>query len=231
MPSWPKIQHALHAYTPAEQKAVKAAADSFRENPAFDTREAISQLGIGEALVSFLDKDGVPSAVRRAKILPPQSLMGPISQSERTAQTQGQMLYSKYGTMIDRDSAYEFFQRKLKQQEELGARKKEQEKAEREAQKEALRQEKEREKEEERRRREEIREKERKEKALAREAQQREQAKKKAVASVAKTAAGTIGREVGNEIGKNVGGSFGKKLGGNLGASIGRGLLGTLFGK
>ncbi len=233
-----KIQHALHAYTPAEQKAVKAAADSFRENPAFDTREAISQLGIGEALVSFLDKDGVPSAVRRAKILPPQSLMGPISQSERTAQTQGQMLYSKYGTMIDRDSAYEFFQRKLKQQEtfqkqqeELGARKKEQEKAEREARKEALRQEKEREKEEERRRREEIREKERKEKALAREAQQREQAKKKAVASVAKTAAGTIGREVGNEIGKNVGGSFGKKLGGNLGASIGRGLLGTLFGK
>ncbi len=222
-----KIQHALHAYTPAEQKAVKAAADSFRENPAFDTRQAIGQLGIGEALVSFLDKDGIPGMVRRSRILAPQSFMGPISDGERKAQIEGQALYARYGVMIDRDSAYEFFQRRSIQQEneerqlkEEEARKKEEEKAAKEAEKEAQRQEKEK-----------ARELERQEKALAREAQKRETAKKRAVASVAKSAAGTIGREVGNEIGKNVGGSFGKRLGGNLGASIGRGIFGTLFGK
>ncbi|MCI9046906.1 MAG: DUF853 family protein [Hungatella sp.] len=222
-----KIQHALHAYTPAEQKAVKAAADSFRENPAFDTRQVMGQLGIGEALVSFLDKDGIPGMVRRSRILAPQSFMGPISDGERKARIEGQALYARYGVMIDRDSAYEFFQRRSIQQEneerqlkEEEARKKEEEKAAKEAEKEAQRQEKEK-----------ARELERQEKALAREAQKRETAKKRAVASVAKSAAGTIGREVGNEIGKNVGGSFGKRLGGNLGASIGRGIFGTLFGK
>lgn len=211
-----KIQHALRSYTPAEQKAVKAAADSFRPNPQFDTREAVGQLGIGEALVSFLDGDGIPSMVRRAGILPPQSLMGPIGREERRSEIENQILCSKYSTMIDRDSAYEFFQRKMKQQEieerqqrELEARKKEEEEEAKEAGREALRREKER----------------------AKEAQRREQSRKRAVAGVARSAAGTIGREVGNEIGGSVGGSFGKRLGGNIGASIGRGILGTLFGK
>ena len=233
-----KIQHALHAYTPAEQKAVRAAADSFRVNPGFDTREVLGQLGIGEALVSFLGEDGIPAMVRRARILPPQSLMGPIGDSDRRSQIQNQVLYSKYGTMIDRDSAYEFFQRKLKQQEqeelqrqEEEAQRKEEEKAAKEAAKEAERKAKEEAREAQRKAREEAKALEKQEKAKAREAEAAQKAKKRAVSNVARTAAGTIGREVGNEIGKSVGGSFGKRLGGNIGASIGRGLLGTLFGK
>ncbi len=222
-----KIQHSLHAYTPAEQKAVRAAADSFRVNPEFDTRKAIGELGIGEALISFLDKDGIPSVVRRARILPPQSLMGPIGLAERKAEIENQALYAKYGTAVDRDSAYEFFQRKLKQQEaeerqqkELEARKKEEEKAAREAAKEQQRQEK-----------AQAREAQQKARREEREAQQKERERKRAVASVGKSAAGTIGREVGNEIGKNIGGSFGKRLGGNIGATMGRGIFGTLFGR
>lgn len=211
-----KIQHALHAYTPADQKAVRAAAQSFRVNPEFDTKEVLTQLGIGEALVSCLQEDGSPSVVRRTAILPPQSQMGPIGDGDRKSEIQNNPLYARYGTMVDRDSAYEFFQRKAKQdeqallqQQELARQQKEAERAKKEAEKEAMRQEKARER----------------ERAAA------ERAKKKVVGSVARTAAGTIGRELGNEIGKSVGGSFGKRLGGNLGASIGRGILGTLFGR
>lgn len=233
-----KIQHALHAYTPAEQKAVRAAADSFRVNPEFDTREVLGQLGIGEALVSFLDEEGIPSVVRRARILPPQSLIGPISEPDRRGEIQNQVFYSKYGTTFDRDSAYEFFQRKAKQdareererQEEQEKRKGE-ERAAREAAKEAERAAREEAREAERRAKEEIKAAEKKAKEEAREKEKVQNARKRAVTNAAKSAAGTIGREVGNEIGKSVGGSFGKRLGGNLGASLGRGLLGTLFGK
>lgn len=211
-----KIQHALHAYTPADQKAVRAAAESFRVNPEFDTREALIQLGIGEALVSFLQKDGSPAVVRRARILPPQSRMGAIEDGERQKEIRSCSLYAKYGTTVDRDSAYEFFQRKQKQAEADDRRRKEEEerqKADEQAQKAAEK------------------EAERRAKAEAREREAAEKARKRAVTSAAKSAAGTIGREIGNEIGKSVGGSFGKKIGGNLGASIGRGILGTLFGR
>lgn len=237
-----KIQHALHAYTPAEQKAIRAAASSFRVNPAFDTREALEQLGIGEALVSFLQEDGVPSVVERARILPPQSQMGPIGDEERTRQIQNNLLHAKYQTMIDRDSAYEFFQRKGKEDEarrERELREKEQlkeaQKAQREAEK-AMQKEQERQaraiqKEQERQAREAQKEQERQLREAQKEKEATEKARKRAVAGVAKSAAGTIGREIGNEIGKSVGGSFGKRLGGNLGANIGRGILGTLFGK
>ena len=71
-----RVQHALRAYTPAEQKSVTAAAKGFRVNPAFDTKTALTELGVGEALVSFLDEDGIPSIVHRAFVLPPESLMG-----------------------------------------------------------------------------------------------------------------------------------------------------------
>ncbi len=211
-----KIQHALHAYTPSDQKAVRAAAESFRENPAFDTKTVLTELGIGEALVSFLQEDGSPSIVQRAKILPPQSQMGPVSDADRLREIEHNSLYSKYGEMIDRDSAYEFFLRKQKQQmeEEMSA------KEAAAAQKEALRAQKEAAKEAERRAKEEA-----KQRAAA------ERARKSAIKSVAQSAVGTIGREIGNDIGKSVGGSFGKRLGGNLGASIGRGILGTLFGR
>jgi len=232
-----KIQHALRAYTPKEQKALRAAANSYRVNPEFDTEEVLSQLGIGEALVSVLQEDGSPSVVERAKILPPQSQMGPIDDGTRQSQIQGNMLASKYGSEIDRDSAYEFFQRKSKQdadaaaeQERLEAQQKEEEKAAKEAAKEAEAKAKAEAKEAERRAREEAREAERKAKEEQKEKEKASKAKKRVVSSVAKSAGGTIGRELGNEIGKSIGGSFGKKLGGNLGASLGRGILGTLFG-
>ncbi len=251
-----KIQHALHAYTPADQKAVKAAADSFRTNPEFDTKEVLTQLGIGEALVSFLQEDGSPSVVMRAKILPPQSQMGPIADDERQSEIRNNMLCARYSAAVDRDSAYEFFQRKMKQEaqaEETRRAEEEKQKEKEQAEKEAQRRAKEEAKEAERQAREEAKEAERQAKAKAREAErlareaekeaqrkakeearEREaaaKARKQAVSSVARTAAGTIGREVGNELGKSIGGSFGKRLGGNLGASIGRGILGTLFGK
>lgn len=233
-----RIQHALRAYTPSDQKAVRAAADSFRVNPEFDTREVLTQLGIGEALVSVLLEDGSPSIVQRARILPPQSQMGPISDGEREKEIRNNILYSKYSTMTDRDSAYEFFQRKAKQETleaekeaQLKARKLEEEQAEKAAAKEAERRAKEEAKEAERKAKEEAKEAERKARAEQKEKEAAEKARKRVVSNAARSAAGTIGREVGNEIGKSIGGSFGKRLGGNLGASIGRGILGTLFGR
>ncbi len=103
-----RIQHGLRAYTPAEQKAVKAAAASFRANPSFKSEDAILDLGTGEALVSFLDEDGRPSVVERAKILPPQCLMAaaPLETIEAVVASE-QELYDKYATSIDRTSAYE----------------------------------------------------------------------------------------------------------------------------
>ena len=102
-----RIQHALRAYTPAEQKAVRAAAKAFRENPAFDTLEVLTQLGVGEALISVLDADGVPEPVERAYILPPQSAMGTLEEYERTARVQADPLLAQYRDAVDRESAYE----------------------------------------------------------------------------------------------------------------------------
>lgn len=107
-----KIQHALRAYTPADEKAMKTVAESFRANPAFSTSEALANLGTGEALVSVLDEDGIPGIVKKCRILPPQSLMGSLSGREREAEVQKDSLYLRYARMEDRDSAYEFLQRK-----------------------------------------------------------------------------------------------------------------------
>lgn len=106
-----RVQHALRAYTPAEQKAVKAAAQSFRPNPAFRTEEAITDLGVGEALVSFLDEEGKPQMVERAKIICPQSSMSSIDDGERRRVIQSSDIYGKYERSIDRQSAYEDLQR------------------------------------------------------------------------------------------------------------------------
>ena len=219
-----KVQHALRAYTPAEQKGIKAAAQSYRANPDFDTAEIITNLGIGEAVVSFIEDDGAPAMVRKAKVLPPQSYLGAIDDMMRAAVISMSDLAGKYKDMVDRDSAYEFLQRlqveiSQKQEEERQAEiarkeaekqaeieRKEAEKQEKAAQKEAERQAKEAEKEE----------------------KKKKDAIKKGVAAVAGTAAGTIGRQIGKTLGKS-GGKFGSSLGGNLGASLGRGVLSTLF--
>ncbi|MCR4422322.1 MAG: DUF853 family protein [Spirochaetales bacterium] len=102
-----RVQHALRAFTPADQKAVKIAAQTFRQNPAFSTETAISELGVGEALVSFLNNDGTPSIVERAFILPPKGKIGPIDDNLRRKIIQSSIIYGKYEKVIDRESAFE----------------------------------------------------------------------------------------------------------------------------
>ena len=102
-----RVQHALRAYTPKDQKAVKTAAETFRANSAFDTYEAILQLETGEALVSFLDEKGAPSVVERAKILFPLSQIGAITEDQRAQLIRQSRLYGRYDHPIDRESAYE----------------------------------------------------------------------------------------------------------------------------
>ena len=102
-----RVQHALRAFTPKDQKAVKTAAETFRENPAFKTAEAIMELGTGEALVSFLDEKGAPSVVERAKILFPLSQIGAVTDGQRGQIINQSRLYGKYDKVIDRESAFE----------------------------------------------------------------------------------------------------------------------------
>ena len=201
-----RIQHALRAYTPKDQRAVRAAAQSFRVNPAFDTEETLQALGTGEALISLLGDDGIPAIVEKAYVLPPQSRMGAITDLEREQSIKGSILYTKYSQAYDPDSAYEFLQRRGIEEAaeaekakaaELAA--KEQARAEELAAKEQARQE-----------------------------QRAADAKKRAAKQVGSSVAGTVGREAGKALGGTFG-RFGKTLGGNLGASLGRGIIGTLF--
>ena len=174
-----KVQHALRAYTPNEQKAVRAAAQGFRANPAFDTQQAIMDLGTGEALVSFLDEKGRPEVVERATILPPQSQMGPIDDNRRAAEIQYDELYGKYETAVDNESAYEIITQDRQQEAEAAAAAEAEKQAEKErekAEKEAAKAQKEKEK-----------------------AEKAKQAKKKnsAAAKVANSAMNAVGREIG----------------------------------
>ena len=102
-----RVQHALRAYTPQDQKAVKVAADTFRPNPAFKTYDTLLELGTGEALVSFLDEKGTPAVVERAKILFPLSQIGAITEDQRADIIKRSRLYGRYDHPIDRESAYE----------------------------------------------------------------------------------------------------------------------------
>ena len=102
-----RVQHALRAFTPKEQKNVRAAAETFRANPDFKTEDAIMELGTGEALVSFLDEKGTPSIVERAKVLFPLSQIGAITEAERESIVKASRIFGKYDTMIDRESAFE----------------------------------------------------------------------------------------------------------------------------
>ncbi len=102
-----RVQHALRAYTPAEQRAVRAAAESFRANPAFDTEKTIGELATGEALVSFLDAEGTPAVVQRARVIAPGCSMGAAPADDQTYLTQNSPYATKYGTPVDRESAYE----------------------------------------------------------------------------------------------------------------------------
>jgi DNA helicase HerA-like ATPase len=107
-----RVQHALRAFTPIEQKAVKAAATTFRANPAFDTEKAIMELGVGEALVSALDAKGQPSMVERTLVRPPNSRIGPVTDAERKAVIKASPVAGEYEETVDRESAYEILQKR-----------------------------------------------------------------------------------------------------------------------
>ena len=221
-----RIQHGLRAYTPAEQKSVKAAAESFRENPAFDTYDTILNLGTGEAVVSFLGEDGIPTVAEKAFILPPRSRMGTISDEQRDQKVKSGLLYSKYAEAVDPDSAYEVLQRKgveaQAEAEALAAQEQaatEAEKAEKEAAKAA-----------EKEAKEAAKAAEKAEKEAAKAAEKEEKARRQEIKKVGNSVVGTVGREVGKTVGGKFG-KFGKTLGGNLGSQLGRGILSTLIKK
>src|SRR5437773_12391997 len=102
-----RVQHALRAFTPKDQKAVRAAAQTFRANPGLDVEKAITELGVGEALVSFLDDKGVPATVQRGLICPPVSYIGPVAASDRERIIRASLIYGQYEKSVDRESAYE----------------------------------------------------------------------------------------------------------------------------
>jgi uncharacterized protein len=108
-----RLQHALRAFTPRDQKAVAAAAQTFRPNPRLDTAKVITELGKGEALASFLEGNGVPAVVERVMIRPPTARIGPITPEERKAILDSSPVKGKYDTAIDRDSAYEELQKRV----------------------------------------------------------------------------------------------------------------------
>lgn len=172
-----RVQHALRAYTPLEQKVVKAAASSFRVNPNIDTEQAILALGTGEALVSFLNEDGEPSVVEQVTILPPQSKMGTIDDITRKTVIDSSLFKGKYDTLLDNESAFEKLTKAL-EEEQL------------EEQKELEQQEKEK-------------EEKKKEKEKAKE-KKKKSGLEKAADKVTNSAMSTIGRKLGNSIFKNL---------------------------
>ncbi len=167
-----KVQHALRAFTPNDQKVIKATARSFRQNPDLDIETALTELGVGEALISFLNEKGQPEVVQRAMVVPPRSQIGPIAPEQRQALMRTSLVAGAYDTAVDRESAYEILRARAEQAaaaaEAAAARKqaeKEAEEAQKLAEKEA--------KEAERAAREAAKEAERQQRELER--QQREQ--------------------------------------------------------
>jgi len=172
-----RIQHCLRAYTPQELKAVKTAASTLRENPEIDTEKAILELGTGEALVSFVDEEGMPGIVELAKILPPQSYMGEISKEEMDAVISNSVMETKYREAVDRESAFEKLTA-VREEKEAEKRKIEEEK---EAEKKRIEEEKEalkKQKEEEKRLKEEERQKEKERKEAEKAEREAERARK-----------------------------------------------------
>lgn len=199
-----KVQHNLRAYTPAEQKAIKAISDSLRANPAFDTQEAILTLGTGEALISFMNEKGEPNIVEKATVLPPQSLMGTLDDALRLMVISKSPIHGKYDTEIDRESAFEILSTEMqgKKAEEEAA------KQEKEEQKQLAAQQKEEEKlqkAEEKARREEERLRKQEEKEAEKARKNSVQYKiGKAAERTANSALSSIGRKVANEIFKKI---------------------------
>ena len=194
-----RVQHALRAYTPAEQKSITAAAKGFRVNPAFDTKTALTELGVGEALVSFLDEDGIPNIVERAKILPPQSMMGIAEESAVQSVIRSDEFEPKYRETEDRESAYEVLVAATAELEEQRRREAEEAAAEKQRQKEEAEAEKQRQREEAAAEKAAAREaaqaekqRQREEAAAQREAEREAAAKKKVAQKAVTSASSTV---------------------------------------
>ena len=191
-----RIQHGLRAYTPSEQKNIRAAARSFRANPAFDSEKALMGLGTGEALVSFLDRKGIPEVVEMAAILPPQSLMGPASPGEVRRIIELDELFAKYSEVIDRESAFEIINaareelRRLEAEEtENRLREKEEQKLQKQQEQQRLKEEKQAEKQAER---------------LAAKSAARNSAKDTVITKTARQAAGNAASSVARSVSTNL---------------------------
>jgi DNA helicase HerA-like ATPase len=107
-----RVQHALRAFSPRDQKAVKAAAETMRDNPALDETASITELGVGEALVSCLNEQGTPEIVERALIVPPRAQIGPLSETERSSAIENSLVAGHYEKTVDRESAYEILKQR-----------------------------------------------------------------------------------------------------------------------
>ncbi len=206
-----RVQHALRAFTPKDQKAVKTAADTFRANPEFKVEQAITELAVGEALISCLDEQGTPQVVERAWVMPPYSSFTPISPEQRQALISQSIVAGIYEKSLDRESAFELLQNKVVERQQQAVQI-EQEKQQTKEQ-EALA--KQKAKEAETLAKQQAREQERiakeQQKEAEREAKQREKLIQDTVGTFAKSAA--------------------RSLGGSTGQKIVRGLLGSLFGR
>ena len=206
-----RVQHALRAFTPKDQKAVKTAADTFRTNPEFKVEQAITELAVGEALISCLDEQGTPQVVERAWVMPPYSSFSPISSEQRQALISQSIVAGIYEKSLDRESAFELLQNKVVERQQQAVQI-EQEKQQTKEQ-EALA--KQKAKEAETLAKQQAREQERiakeQQKEAEREAKQREKLIQDTVGTFAKSAA--------------------RSLGGSTGQKIVRGLLGSLFGR
>ena len=206
-----RVQHALRAFTPKDQKAVKTAADTFRANPEFKVEQAITELAVGEALISCLDEQGTPQVVQRAWVMPPYSSFSPISLEQRQALISQSIVAGIYEKRLDRESAFELLQNKVVERQQQAVQieqekqqAKEQELLAKQQAKEAKTLAKQQAREQERIAKEQ-------QKGAEREAKQREKLIQDTVGTFAKSAA--------------------RSLGGSTGQKIVRGLLGSLFGR
>ena len=206
-----RVQHALRAFTPKDQKAVKTAADTFRANPEFEVEQAITELAVGEALISCLDEQGTPQVVERAWVMPPYSSFSPISPEQRQALISQSIVAGIYEKRLDRESAFELLQNKVVERQQQAVQieqekqqAKEQELLAKQQAKEAKTLAKQQAREQERIAKEQ-------QKGAEREAKQREKLIQDTVGTFAKSAA--------------------RSLGGSTGQKIVRGLLGSLFGR
>ena len=206
-----RVQHALRAFTPKDQKAVKTAADTFRANPEFKVEQAITELAVGEALISCLDEQGTPQVVERAWVMPPYSSFSPISPEQRQALISQSIVAGIYEKSLDRESAFELLQNKVveRQQQAVQIEQEKQQAKEQEAL--AKQQAKEAETLAKQQAREQARISKEQQKEAEREAKQREKLIQDTVGTFAKSAA--------------------RSLGGSTGQKIVRGLLGSLFGR